>query len=95
MYVLQQRIPQAATPSSILGLKGDEVNIVCAQPWSDPFKHDYNIESGTDGCVKIKAWRMMVYQKKPQPGDKLFSILYYGECGHVFWFYFLSPSRVE
>jgi len=94
MYVLQQRIPQAVTPRWMLGLKG-EVKIVCARPWSEPFKHDYNTESGTDGCVKIKAWRKIVIQKKPQPTDKLFSDLYYGEFGRVFWFYFLSPSRVD
>ena len=34
-------------------------------------------------------------QKKPQPEDKLFSILYYGQFGRAFWFYFLSPSRVD
>ena len=94
MYILQQRIPQAVTPSWMLGLKG-EVQIVCARPWSEPFIHNYSTESGSDGCVKIKAWRKIVVEKKPQPGDKLFSILYYGEFGHALWFYFLSPSRVD
>ena len=54
MYVLQQRISQAVMPRWMLGLKG-EVNIVCARPWGEPFKHDYRTESGTDGRVKIKA----------------------------------------
>ena len=94
MYVLQQRIPQAVTPSWMLGLKG-EVQIICAWPWSESFIHNYNTESGSDGCVKILAWRKIVVQKKPQTGDKLFSILYYGEFGRAFWFYFLSPSRVD
>ena len=94
MYVLQQRIPQAVTPKWMLGLKG-EVNIVRARSWGEPFKHEYITESGSDGYVKIKAWRKIVVHKKPQPGDKLFSILYYGESGCAFWFYFLSPSRVE
>ena len=94
MYVLQQRILQAVTPRWMLELKG-EVKIVCARPWSEPFKYDYNTKSGTDGCVKIKAWRKIVVQKKPQPRDKLFSILYYGESERAFWFYFLSTSRVQ
>ena len=94
MYVLHQRIPQAVTPSWMLGLKG-KVKIVCARSWGEPFNPDYSTESGTDGCVKIKAWRKIVVQKKPQPGDKLFSILYYGQFGQAFWFYFLSPSRVD
>ena len=93
MNVLQQRIPQAVTPRWMLGLKG-KVNTICACPWGEPFKHDYSSESGTDGCVKIKAWRKIVIKKQPQPGDKLFSILYYGESGRAFWFYFFSPSRV-
>ena len=83
MYVLQQRIPQACTPSWMLGLNG-EVQIVCVRPWTEPFTHDYITESGSNGCVKIKAWLKIRVQKKPQPGDKLFSILYYGEFGRAF-----------
>ena len=64
MYVFRQRIPQAVTPRWMLELKG-EVDIVCARPWGEPFKHDYNIESGTDGCVKIKTWKKIVIQKNP------------------------------
>ena len=78
----------------MLGLK-EEVQIVCARPWIKPFTHDYYTESGLDGCVKIKAWLKMRVQKNPQPGDKLFSILYYGEFGRAFWFYFLLASRVD
>ena len=94
MYALQQRIPQAVMPRWMPGFKRP-VKIVCARPWSEPFEHDYNTENGSDGCVRIKAWRKIVVQKKPQPGDKLFSILYYGQFGQAFWFYFLSPSRVD
>ena len=94
MYVLQQRIPQAVTLRWMLVLRG-EVQIVCSRPWSEPFKHDYSTKSGTDGCVKIKAWRKIVVQKQPQPRDKLFSILYYGQFERAFWFYFLSPLRVD
>ena len=54
MYVLQQKISQACTPRWMLGLNG-EVTIVCAWPWTEPFKHDYYTESGSDGCVMIKA----------------------------------------
>ena len=57
--------------------------------------HDYYTESGSDGCVKIKAWLKIVVQKKPKPGDRLFSILYHGEYGRSFWIYFLLPSRVD
>ena len=77
----------------MLGLNG-EVTIVCARPWTEPFKYDYYTESGSDGCVKIKAWLKIVVQKKPKPRDKLFSILYRGEYGRPFWVYFLLPSRV-
>src|SRR4051812_25759253 len=94
MYGLQQKIPQTCTPKWMLGLKG-EVKILCAQPWSkEPFIHDYYTESGSDGCVKIKAWFKIVIQKKPQPGDRLFSILYHGEYGRPFWVYLFLPSRV-
>jgi hypothetical protein len=94
MYVLQQKIPQACTPRWMLGLKG-EVTIVCARPWTEPFKHNYYTESGSDGCVKIKAWLKIRVQKKPRPGDRLFSILYLGEYGRPFWVYFFLPSRVD
>ena len=93
MYVLQQKIPQACTPKWMLGSKG-EVTIVCAGPWEKPFSHDYYTESGSDGCVKIKAWLKIVVQKKPKPGDILFSILYRGSYGRPFWVYYLSLSRV-
>ena len=69
MYVLQQRIPQACTPSWMLGLKG-KLQIVCAWPWTEPFTDDYFTESGSDSCVKMKAWLKIRVQKKPQPGDK-------------------------
>ena len=55
MYVLQQKIPQACTPKWMLGSKG-EVTLVCAGPCEKPFSHDYYTESGSDDCVKIKAW---------------------------------------
>ena len=50
MYALQQRIPSAVMPHWMLGLKGP-VKIVCARPLSEPIEHDYNTESGSDGCV--------------------------------------------
>src|SRR3954467_9295552 len=93
MYVLQQKIPQACTPRWMLGSKG-EVTIVCAGPLEKDFSHDYYTESGSDGCVMIKAWLKISVQKKPKPGDRLFSILYRGEYGRPFWVYFLLPSRV-
>ena len=92
MYVLQQKIPQACTPRWMLGSKG-EVTIVCSGPY-ETYSHDYYTESGSDGCVMIKAWLKIRVQKKPQPGDKLFSILYRGSFGRPFWVYYLSPSRV-
>src|SRR4051812_19611212 len=94
MYVLQQKIPQDCMPRWTLGLKG-EVTIVCARPWTEPFKHDYYTESGSDGCVKIKAWLNIRVQKKPRPGDRLFSILYCGEYGRPFWVYLFLPSHVD
>ena len=94
MYVFQQKMPQACTPKWMLGLNG-EVTIVCARPWIEPFKHDYYTESGSDGCVKIKAWLKILLQKKPQHGDRLFSILYHGEYGRAFRVYFFLPSRVD
>ena len=76
MYVLQQKIPQACTPRWMLGSKG-EVTIVCAGPY-EAYSHDYYTKSGSDGCVMIKAWLKIRVEKKPKPGDKLFSILYRG-----------------
>ena len=93
MYVLQQKIPQACTPRWMMGLNG-EVTIVCAWPWIEPFIHDYYTESGSDGCVMIKAWLKIRVEKRPKPGDKLFSILYRGSFGRPFWVYYLSPKRV-
>src|SRR3954465_9300062 len=55
IYVFQQKIPQACTPKRMLGSKG-EVTIVCAGDCEKTFSHDYYTESGSDGCVKIKAW---------------------------------------
>src|ERR1041385_8732890 len=93
MYVLQQKIPQTCTPKWMMGFKG-EVTIVCARLWTEPLQHDYT-ESRSDACVKIKAWLKIMVQKKPKPGDRLFSILYLGEYGHPFWVYFFLPSRVD
>ena len=93
MYVLQQKIPQACTHKWMMASKG-EVTIVCAGHCEKPYSHDYYTESGSDGCVKIKAWLKIVVQKKPKPGDRLFSILYRGSYGRPFWVYYLSPSRV-
>ena len=76
MYVLQQRIRQVVMPSWMLGLKG-EVQIVCSWPWSEPFKHDCITESGSDGCVKIKAWRKIVVKinHNLEKSCSLFSIM--------------------
>ena len=90
MYVLQQKIPQACTPRWVQGTKG-ELTIVCSSPY-ETYNHDFYSES--DGSVMIKAWLKIRVQKKPQPGDKLISILYRGSFGRPFWVYYLSPKRV-
>src|SRR3954470_17981597 len=90
MYVLQQKIPQACTPRWVQGTKG-ELTIVCSSLY-ETYNHDYYSES--DCSVMIKAWLKIRVQKKPQPGDKLISILYRGSFGRPFWVYYLSPKRV-
>src|SRR4051812_35135695 len=76
MYVFQQRIPQACTPRR-MQISKYEIQIVCARPWTEPFTHDYYIESGPDGCVKIKAWLKLRLRKKHklETSCSLFSML--------------------
>jgi len=58
-----------------------ELTIVSARPWDVLFKHDYSTESGSNGCLRIKGWKKIVYQKNIKAGDKLFSILHNGNGG--------------
>ena len=64
-----------------------EVTIVSAWPWDVLCKHEYSTESGRDGCLSIKGRKKLVIQNNIKAGDKLFSILHYGNGG-VFFFHF-------
>jgi hypothetical protein len=55
-----------------------EMTVVCARPWSEGVKYAYST-SKTDGGFKIKAWRKIVADRRPQNGDRWISMLHNGE----------------
>ena len=68
-----------------------EMTVVCVRPWSEGVKYAYST-SKTDGGLKIKAWRKIVAERRPQNGDSWISMLHNGEGG-VFLFYAMLPER--
>ena len=71
--------------------KAGEMTVVCVRPWSEGVKYSYTI-SKTDGGLKIKAWRKIVADRRPQDGDRWITMLHNGQGG-VFLFYAMLPER--
>jgi len=69
-----------------------EMKIVGVRPWMHGLQHPYSIEHQTDGCLKIKGWRKLVIESKPQIGDRWISLLLNRDEG-VFLLYFILPKR--